>query len=321
MRENPVKTDDIKNEAERVMSEVMWNWSKDSELNLMDRIFKPFAEVDYEDSSNQAITAGESQMEFEEADIKEEDKKALLGYVEKLKEGYGPDPSFTDLSNWRATVKVDYTLGDKKFDIFSFLPSGYKILFCPKSTINHGAVSYNNKLIYVAGDLFSIGSLATIMHEVGHVADRENLKNLGVKSLVTDSKGQNEFEAEKLRSEKEASLFALRKLWPVLRKRPDMQKDVVYFLKYVAYASHISGASWVSDNDYTDLSHYYNDFSADEQWLESQEQYDNDQVEWKKFKESGEYLRWKQLEGHKDLNDDNDEFVAWQDWRREKNEN
>ena len=37
-------------------------------------------------------------MEFEEADIKEEDKKALLCYVEKLKEGYGPDPSFTDLS-------------------------------------------------------------------------------------------------------------------------------------------------------------------------------------------------------------------------------
>lgn len=188
-----------------------------------------------------------------------------------------------------------------------------------------GGIVVDEKIIFLVGPINSIGSVATILHEVGHVIE----KKIEEKSILNDSLDSDclkeiaEIEKDddmlaKLSEERNASLFALRKMWKELRKNSEMKKDVVSFLKY-SYLSHCEHKFLMknapNNHNYSIADHFGKMYDPDADEIENQERerFREKWNEWKDFRKSEEYVSWKQLEEFSGL-DEFDEFDAWLKW-------
>ncbi len=303
----------ILDEAKKVREEANRVREEGLEENSEKRIFQPFAQMDYQQENGEK-TEGKNTFRFSKIEIDEQDKIQLSHYIKRSEENLGTEDPLSDFSNWHATDGLYYSVGDTEFNILEMLPEGFKILFCPNSKINTGSVFYEEKKIFILGDIASLGSLSIILHEVGHVKDFEELKKMGKTEFVEGSDYHENIEAEALRKEREASLFAIRRMWPILRTDPQTKTDVLLFLKNIAYNSYCERAS---SNLATGsaMAHFARDFEDNFDY-EEQEKWDA----WWKFRESPEYAEWKKLDKFSSL-EDWEEFGAWCKGIDEKSKN
>lgn len=308
MSEKPRGTHKILDEARIVRAETGRANEEGLYLETESRIFQPFFAKQTE---SQKSTINENLMQVTETELDWDSQEQLALYIVRLEEREGDKGNFSDQKNWRAANELKYILGETEFDIFSYLPEGYKVLFCPTGELNTGSIEFRNKIIYIPNEITSLGALATILHEVGHVKDFEHLEKLGRTELT---EGGDEYEnrgAEVLRKEREASLFALRKMWKELRKDEQTKKDILLFLKNIAYNSYCDGALSTAATTRIMAHHSPYDVESMAEELE-RENWDA----WWKFKHSDEYQAWKNIEEFAKLEDD-EEYGEWSRWIEE----
>jgi len=150
----------------------------------------------------------------------------------------------------------------------------------------------------------------TLLHEVGHVFDQENLEKLGVESLV---KGWNAHLGEKLRSERSASAFAFKVIKSVIPEG-QLRNDARTFLKSYALESyrasinedlaHNAMMSRVFQKDYD----YFMGSPGEE---EARQLWDD----FEKWRKTDAYKKWKALPENAGVSlEKGDEYGHWQRW-------
>lgn len=309
MSEKPRSTHKILDEARAVRAETGRANEEGLYLETERRIFQPFFSSQIE---SQKSTAHENLMQVTETELDGHGQEQLALYIGKLEEREGAKGNFSDQKNWRLANELQYKFGETEFDIFSYLPEDYKILFCPSGELHTGSVDIKNKIIYIPNEMSSLGDLATILHEVGHVKDFEHLEKLG---LTEFTEGGDEYEnkgAEVLRKEREASLFALRKMWGELRKDEQTKKDILLFLKNIAYNSYCDGALGTAAT--TRMMGHHSPYDTETDMVEELERDRYDA--WEKFRKSDEYQAWKNIEEFSQL-ENYEEYGAWSSWIEE----
>jgi len=321
MREKLVSTVDIITEAEGVLDAA--NYS-DQNFDIVEQhLFQPTTEINYGNSKQELKTEYLS-VDFEIQPLDKELSdlaKDYLRYHGLLGLEETPDviKNLINLDNWQEAKKLQYNFGGRDIDIVD-LADGYRIIFCPNSEIKHGSVYHDKKVVIFLGDIASVGALSVVLHEIGHIKDDQNLKRLGVDKLTYGVSDTDNEQAEKLRKEKDASLFALRILWPALRQRSEVKKDVVDFLSFVAYASYCKNARWASDVATYHAHGWYSqaDYDADQAWIDDYNRYEADRSAWDKFKQSEEFTAWKAQAAASQklyqIDDDIEAFIYWREW-------
>jgi len=309
MSEKPSNTYKILEEAHAVREETKKASQEGLFQELHQRVFKPLFDIDYE-ADTQDVSQDGNQMRFRKTEVSSQDKALLTRYIANFSRVEMDESDFSDENRWQAVDQLTYRIGETVLDIFSYLPEGYKILFCPTNKAYYsGAVVNENKVIYITSDISSLGSIATILHEVGHVKDDERLEKLGRTEFTEGGNYHENIEAEVMRKEREASLFALRKMWRELRKNEQTKKDILLYLKNLAYFSYCEkGLSNISTARSISRHNPY-DPEAEEAEFLAIKNYDA----WLKFKDSDEYKTWKSIEEFAKL-DEEYEYGEWLSW-------
>lgn len=100
--------------------------------------------------------------------MSQNDEGILLNYIRYLEgdDETAKEKIFANPDNWFAIDQLEYSIENTKIDIFDSSLKGYKILFCPDSEIKIGNVYYEDKIIFIAGDIASFGGLSIVLHEL-----------------------------------------------------------------------------------------------------------------------------------------------------------
>jgi hypothetical protein len=299
MSEQPMNVTKILQEARQVSTEAGEYSDKVGYKKMLNSVFSPLAKTDYSANLSE-VKSEDFEMSFSRIKMDERAKEIIKieAKTKKRKE---------DFSEWIAIDQLNYKVAGIEINIFDYLPDGFRLVFNPKAKTHQGTLIYEEKIILFDDDLASIGAMSVILHEVGHVKDFQKLKEMGREDYVEGKDIREAQQAEKLRREREASLFALRKLWPIFKKRPEFKEDSVSFLKNLAYFSYCqSTLSYLSVAKAMD--HSARDYD-DESWMEDQ----NNWEAWQKFRESPEYTEWKKMKQFAKINED-DEYGEWLEW-------
>lgn len=302
MGERPSDAQKILSEARNVRDETIALQEKPVLEEARKRLFQPIDEVDNHDEGRE-ISEEEYKLKFRETDVGDQDKEGLVQYVEERTEF---DNDFSDVSSWREITELEYLIGDASINVLDLIPDGYKILFCPNSSAGFGSVIYQRKTIYLANDIASLGSLVIILHEVGHARDIDKLEQMSKSEFVEGGSHQQKEVAERLRKEREASLYALRKLWRILRDYPQIKSDIKLYLKNIAYFGYCkSGLNLISTAE--SMAHFAQDY----------EDVDDDENDWwlywEDFKDSKDYQEWKKDDRFANL-EESEEYGEWRKW-------
>lgn len=300
---------EILDEARSVQEEVENKRNEGNFEDVKKRLFEPFVRVDYQKEEVKEKD-GEYEFSFSKAEMSDRDQEILLNYIRRFEGVSEAEDALNDPANWYAIGQLDYSIENTKINIFDSSLEEYKIMVCPDSKIKTGNVFYDDKIIFIAGDIATMGGLSIILHEKGHVKDKAN--RAGKAMFPEGGTSSESIEAEKLREEREASMYAISKMWPILRNNPKLKSDVLLYLKDMAYYSYCDDAfSNIQRSKEMEaiLADTTEDFEVDEQELEER----NNFSMWLNFKDSQEYVEWKKLEKFAKLEKD-DEYGAWRDW-------
>ena len=145
MPEKPADTHKILEEARTVSDETRKAHEEGLFQELEQRVFQPLFDVDYQ-TETQDIAQGDNQMSFTKTELNKHNRERLAHYIASRSRDITEKGDFSDESSWYAADRLVYKIGETNLDIFSYLPDGYKILFCPNSKVYNGAVDYENKL-------------------------------------------------------------------------------------------------------------------------------------------------------------------------------
>ena len=167
--------------------------------------------------------------------------------------------------------------GDIEIDIYSLLPKDFKIVLTNSGITQDIIVNWHHRYIWTDASPASLGGLLLLLHEVGHVVNEYDEYQ---KNLVSEEDEENEIQEDEnqdiegddseefiyeefslkepmnfkkhIINERNASLFALRKLWKELRKNPDMKKDSINYLRrslYTYYTSYLDESAHNNNDD------------------------------------------------------------------------
>lgn len=272
----------------------------------VERLKEPIVEISYEKAGEAVIDLKIAKLQMAYAPVDAEAAEVLQAYADEKSRIYPENEGLTDLNNWRQIKKlrIEPQASDQAVDLLAVMPSDYQVFFCAQEPFLNGAVMIEQRKIFLLGGLGSIRGLVTLLHEIGHAWDGENLKKYGV-DRFTDQ-GFHWEKAERLRQERAASAFALKILRPYIKG--DLRKDVINHLKHFAlesYEQHIRRQL----AQHASMAHfaggYEDDYSYDDQQWE--------QDEFEKFKATDAYKEWKALDQFKEL-EDYEEFNNWLEW-------
>jgi hypothetical protein len=266
-----------------------------------ERLNGPFRHIEYKDADT--IDVPNDKIDFRFA-------YSIPG--EKLKSCVAKQ--YGDPDRWRMLDNIIFKSNGADVDLIGVLPTGYNVLFCPEHQRFHGAVSLNDKIIYIFGDIATPKSLLTLLHEMGHAFDEEESRKADRAKI--DSSKINYRIAEEVRSERAATAFALRILRPFLKDQK-FKIDAINFLKKIALQSYYDHA----------LQNMERSSNADTKTREDDmdvgymEGWDNEipkervplYYDFYGWKTTDAYKQWKNNEDNKYLEDDK-EVETWIDW-------
>lgn len=282
----------------------------------LERLSVPVEKVEYQESGNIHISTEKISFSFGFSPPNSEMKMGISEYVnsrftdDEIKKGY------LDLDNWRQLNSLDFDARADKGNILSYLGPDSKIMFCPTTEDSHGQIRYSNYSdgssscdIYIVGDMASLRSIITLLHEMGHFFDYEEMKKQNLKSrMKEDWHSKN---AEQIRKERSASAFALKWMLPFLKNK-QFKEDAVNFLKHYALADYNCSAEEEYINDLVKKKHTAREMGD---WEVEQEEDMRRQLydDFCKWQETNAYIQWKEKEENKKL-EDYEEFPAWEEW-------
>ncbi len=165
----------------------------------------------------------------------------------------------------------------------------------------------DTKNIYILGDIATPRAIATLLHEIGHTWDQKNLDDHGVSDLMDSH--HNADRAEKIRSERTATAFAL-KLMRILPKG-ELKDDLIMFLKFYALESYYEEAKRLISNDGGAAKFWGADPfpEMNEEWMKVEEMMDI----FEEWKETKAYQEWKKIDEFNHL-DEYEEYGEWREW-------
>ena len=295
------------------------------------RLSIPLKEVTYQESDSVDINLDEVKFNFSYLPIDEQSKSNIDQYVHRKStglEGKSYEPFITNLDNWKRLNSLTFKVGQREKDVFDSLPKNSKIFFCPTIEDFHGAMRahYNSStkekeyLIYIIGDITCPRSIATLMHEMGHVFEYENRKR-GKGSSLKGGPGDVHYEnAEQIRKERTASAFAFKVMKPFLKDR-ELKEDMINYLK--GYA--LSAYNWEARENFEkdeglkpyrekEAARAMFDWEVDQRESETQSLM-SDFLRWQR---TDAYQQWKSREENEKLHE-YDEFGVWRSWIKETN--
>ncbi|MDP3646246.1 MAG: hypothetical protein Q8R25_04110 [bacterium] len=130
---------------------------------------------------------------------------------------------------------------DKNLSLnFEELAPGYKFIFCPDVDNVSSYVSIDGKRVVLVGNPASLGSILTVLHEVGHIHEQALPDRF-------DEYAPHVELAEKLHSERSAWAYALKKIKPFL---DDIEGNPLHKSNALLYAKEralYTYAEWVND--------------------------------------------------------------------------
>ncbi|MDO8620607.1 MAG: hypothetical protein Q7R64_04650 [bacterium] len=199
------------------------------------RLNTPLREVAYADKGEERVEAKDFAFTFSYTPLdtteqsEDIERRLARNHVDR-----GAD--YAKPENWRKLKTLVFELkGGEQIDVFKKLPSDSEILFCPTNEEFHGSVAHPPVRIHILGNLATPRSVVTLLHEMGHVFDEENLKVLGVEDMMDSKLDANK--AEKLRRERSASAFAFKAIKSVIPEG-QLRTDARVFLKGYALTSY-----------------------------------------------------------------------------------
>lgn len=277
----------------------------------LDRLNKPLQKIDYEENGSAEVVTDQGQFGFSYSPPDEELKTKIDRYVQYISRGANSEASYTKADNWRKLDKLVFEIEDQQKDVLASLPEKYKVVFCPTTEYFHGAVS--DGCIYILGDITTPRSIITLLHEMGHVFDDANLEE---KDIITPMKhGWHTNTAEKVRRERAASAFALKRLRPFF-KDAQFKEDAINFLKNYALESYNRTTREQYQQTEAEIPvlekrarQAQGDWEVEQREMERYRLYD-DFMEWQR---TDAYKEWKEKEEIKKL-EDYEEFSYWEEW-------
>ena len=276
---------------------------EDTEMEeALDRINRPMHEVMYGEEGEVSMPVGELEVHFTYSRLNYAAEKQIR--EELWGEGFVDDEEF-NAQNWRVVDTMEFITPEGKINLTGAIPSEYKIFFDPNATKLAGVIYFTSHNIYIAGDLAAPRSIATLMHEIGHIWDKQNLDQHGVTQFMSDS--QHGHEAEKVRRERAATAFAFKQMKPYMKGQ--LKDDVIKFLKFYglrSYYDHVkeSISHQRTVTDYWEPDKFgEDDLLADHLWRNN----------FDKWKKTEAYQAWRTDPRYIDL-DEFDEYVKWREW-------
>lgn len=270
------------------------------------RLIKPFESVESGDGIFDIDIEGQTlHVEFVPNDIHFEDIEFFGDHFDDIPEDH--------YGFFERIQSLKFKTNDTEIDLFSLLPSGYKILYYPSATdalYHDGAARLDRKIICIVGDICTPLTIVILLHEMGHVVDYVRLKELGIDEMVTPHEYKDH--AEKLRTEAAASAFAISAVHRY-SKNVSQRNDAVNFLKNYALRSHCLGVNkkigaWESYKSH--MNREWAGYEESERQEEESRMYLN---AWEKWRKTAKYQEWKQLPEHVNLFE-GEEFGVWREW-------
>jgi hypothetical protein len=285
----------------------------------MGRLSAPLGLIDYKENDSVALSTEGAQLSFEYSPINKESRKIVEDFLEYIKKHKNyADNKFLVADEWREIqrLKILKNKVEDRADLEKITSFGYKIFFFPSKNKVNGWAYKEAKSIFIIGDMAAPITVVTLLHEIGHAYDFENLDKMKKNKLVTD--GIHDDKAEELRRERVASAFALKAITPLFSKKSTFKRDALTFLKYYALESYNDSIKQAL------ASHAFMHHTMGKDVQENLELWEKEEreqiifeefIEWRKTEE---YKKWKELEKYRDA-DQYEEYGFWKTWC-EKNE-
>lgn len=126
--------------------------------------------------------------------------------------------------------------GEIEIDVYSLIPKEYKVVLVPGNLIDFNSANLHDNYIFIKENFSSLGGLLTLLHEIGHVVNEDQDFD---QNMVFKSENEEEIIIDEgvsykrsIINERDASLYALKKLWKELRKNPELKRDAINYLKF-----------------------------------------------------------------------------------------
>ncbi|MEI6296743.1 MAG: ImmA/IrrE family metallo-endopeptidase [bacterium] len=161
--------------------------------------------------------------------------------------------------HFRKLENLTLQTGDSLLELKKLYPENFEVFFSPDSFIKsyllkkypekHISVDEPSflgfaqdgkyKIVTLDGDMSRLGNLLTILHEIGHFISHDDPEYR--KNKEQQNKNTEEWLAAKLKDERDAHAFMLKKIKPFLKPLGIKFEDVEYFIHNIAL-------KWHSDN-------------------------------------------------------------------------
>lgn len=185
------------------------------------RLEKPFEEIKYKEKGDVNISKGPFNLEYSYSDCKLEQ---FIINIDHYKNIYDKENGISD-NEYREVTELTFSRNDKEktsFNLKEIVPEGYHVFFRTSENINcpipDGSIDPSTKTIMLERDIASPYGLMTLLHEIGHAKDFENLsekeKTLFLEVGDNFDKKSVIHNALLIKIEKNAIAFALSKIKP-----------------------------------------------------------------------------------------------------------
>ncbi len=275
------------------------------------RLNTPLREVAYAEQGAERVEGEDFTFEFSYSSLGEEaQKEDIERRLARLQ--VDRNVEYAKPENWRKLDTLIFELkGGEQIDLFEKLPADSEILFCPTNEEFHGSVASPPVRIHILGNLATPRSLVTLLHEVGHVFDDENLRKMGREDMMDNKIDAHK--AEKLRKERSASAFAFKIIRTAIPEG-QLRTDARTFLKSYALTSYRQSIKEdLAEN--ARMSRFL--MSEYDYWMGSpgedeERQLFDDFMEWRT---TPAYTKWKSAPENTEVSfEKGEEYGHWREW-------
>ncbi len=310
------------NESRFVKSEAYLGKLRQTEAGVSDqevqdsvaRLAGPFQEVAYKETDAVAIETEKLRLSFSYSSLDDETKKKMEQlFTDSGRRGMNTD-DLRQLDGFELSSLKDQNF---RLELADLLPSDYKVVFLTSSFGVDGFASPTSKIVYVGARAETPLSIATLLHELGHVDDFKEMEKAGIDPTEPLTENGVVKEVEILRRERVANAFAIKKLRPFIRAGIFVKDDVINFLKYRAQKSHdvFIGSAVAAKRS---MGHFARDIGYDLESFDREEEEREMREVFEEWQKTDEYREWKKMPAYKDLAD-YEEFHSWWNWQKSIN--
>lgn len=214
--------------------------SRTEPYETQQRLSEPFGAVDYMDEDEVTLKKNNLELSFSYTSLTPEDIASLN--PTDVKGRKINDVDFRCLDNLIITGKDN----SMAINIKEILSPSYKIIFMThnKKPSLGGLIDVKFKTIYIWGDFTNLENIISLLHEIGHSVDFENLNQSDKNNFIDAYEKKLYYKPTKkgleevLRRERNAWAFAVKKIKPMLSEDSITKEDIMNFIHNEALSNY-----------------------------------------------------------------------------------